>query len=74
MFDIGFSELLVVAVVAFATTIIACIGLLAVKDAPSQDPHWLDSCRAAGFQSMPSLPTGVFSNARIDLELARLFA
>nr|WP_301298232.1 GNAT family N-acetyltransferase [Pseudomonas rhodesiae] len=35
------------------------IGLLAVKDAPSHDPHWRESCRAAGFQSMPSLPTGV---------------
>ncbi len=35
------------------------IGLVAVKDAPSNDPHWADSCRAAGFQTMPSLPTGV---------------
>lgn len=35
------------------------IGLVAVKDAPTQDPHWADSCRAAGFQSMPSLPTGL---------------
>ncbi|MCF5053658.1 GNAT family N-acetyltransferase [Pseudomonas syringae] len=35
------------------------IGLLAVKDAPSDDPHWVDSCHGAGFQSMPSLPTGV---------------
>ena len=35
------------------------IGLLAVKDAPTHDAHWAQSCRAAGFQSMPSLPTGV---------------
>lgn len=35
------------------------IGLLAVKDAPTNDPHWAQSCLAAGFQSMPSLPTGV---------------
>ena len=35
------------------------IGLLAVKDAPTNDPHWAQSCLAAGFQSMPSLPSGV---------------
>ncbi|MGY2292540.1 GNAT family N-acetyltransferase [Pseudomonas sp. SDO528_S397] len=34
------------------------IGLVAVKDAPTGDPHWADSCRTAGFQSMPGLPTG----------------
>ncbi len=37
------------------------IGLVAVKDVPTKDPHWAASCRAAGFQSMPSLPTGLLS-------------
>ena len=35
------------------------IGLLAVKDAPSKDRDWVDSCKAAGLQQMPSLPTGL---------------
>ncbi|WP_350612397.1 GNAT family N-acetyltransferase [Pseudomonas sp. HY7a-MNA-CIBAN-0227] len=33
------------------------IGLLAVKDAPTKDEHWSNSCKAAGFQRMPSLPS-----------------
>ncbi|MFW0757971.1 GNAT family N-acetyltransferase [Pseudomonas sp. H11T01] len=35
------------------------IGLLAVKDAPSNDEQWAASCLGAGFQAMPSLPTAV---------------
>nr|WP_315492361.1 GNAT family N-acetyltransferase [uncultured Pseudomonas sp.] len=35
------------------------IGLLAVKDAPSLDQDWADSCKTAGLHSMPSLPTGL---------------
>ncbi|QLG95009.1 GNAT family N-acetyltransferase [Pseudomonas yamanorum] len=35
------------------------IGLLAVKDAPTNDEHWANSCQAAGFQSMPSLPSAL---------------
>ena len=35
------------------------IGLRAVKDAPSRDQHWVDSCQAAGFQAMPSLPSAL---------------
>lgn len=37
------------------------VGLLAVKDVPTKDPHWSASCRAAGFQSMPGLPSGLLS-------------
>ncbi|WP_242176188.1 MULTISPECIES: GNAT family N-acetyltransferase [unclassified Pseudomonas] len=37
------------------------IGLVAVKDVPTKDPHWAASCRAAGFQSMPSLPSGLLA-------------
>jgi hypothetical protein len=37
------------------------IGLVAVKDVPTKDPHWAVSCRAAGFQSMPSLPSGLLA-------------
>ncbi|WP_347901779.1 GNAT family N-acetyltransferase [Pseudomonas purpurea] len=37
----------------------AGIGLLAVKDAPSNDPQWLDVCREAGLQDMPGLPSAV---------------
>lgn len=33
------------------------IGLLAVKDAPSDDSQWTDCCRAAGLQGMPGLPS-----------------
>ncbi|KAA0949786.1 GNAT family N-acetyltransferase [Pseudomonas sp. ANT_H14] len=33
------------------------IGLLAVKDAPTKDEHWANSCKAAGFQRMQSLPS-----------------
>ena len=32
------------------------IGLIAVKDVPSHDDDWSHSCKAAGYQSMPSLP------------------
>ncbi|MFO2463694.1 GNAT family N-acetyltransferase [Pseudomonas sp. 15FMM2] len=35
------------------------IGLLAVKDAPTRDQDWADSCKSAGLNSMPSLPTGL---------------
>lgn len=35
------------------------IGLLAVKDVPSKDEHWAISCRAAGLQAMPGLPTAL---------------
>lgn len=35
------------------------IGLLAVKDAPTRDQDWADSCKAAGLHSLPSLPSGV---------------
>lgn len=35
------------------------IGLRAVKDAPSRDRQWADSCQAAGFQAMPSLPSAL---------------
>ena len=35
------------------------IGLLAVKDAPTHDEQWANSCQAAGFQSMPSLPSAM---------------
>lgn len=35
------------------------IGLVAVKDAPTRDEHWSNSCQAAGFQSMPSLPSAL---------------
>ena len=50
------------------------IGLVAVKDAPTQDPHWLESCRLAGFQSMPSLPTGLLPlpYASVDAYLGSL--
>ncbi|MGE1155951.1 GNAT family N-acetyltransferase [Pseudomonas kitaguniensis] len=34
------------------------IGLVAVKDVPTQDSQWAAICRAAGFQRMPSLPSG----------------
>lgn len=37
------------------------IGLVAVKDVPTKDPHWAASCRAAGFQTMPSLPSGLLT-------------
>ena len=37
------------------------IGLVAVKDVPTDDPHWATSCRSAGFQSMPSLPSGLLT-------------
>ena len=37
------------------------IGLVAVKDVPTKDLHWAASCRAAGFQSMPSLPSGLLA-------------
>ena len=37
------------------------IGLVAVKDVPTNDPCWADSCRLAGFQSMPSLPSGLLT-------------
>ncbi|MBK5536799.1 GNAT family N-acetyltransferase [Pseudomonas sp. TH05] len=35
------------------------IGLRAVKDAPSSDRQWAESCQAAGFQAMPSLPSAL---------------
>ncbi len=35
------------------------IGLIAVKDVPSHDDDWAHSCKAAGFQSMPSLPSAM---------------
>ena len=35
------------------------IGLIAVKDVPSHDDDWSHSCKAAGYQSMPSLPRAV---------------
>lgn len=35
------------------------IGLLAVKDAPSQDQQWVDTCRKARLQVMPSLPSAL---------------
>lgn len=35
------------------------IGLIAVKDVPSHDDDWARSCKAAGFQSMPSLPSAL---------------
>lgn len=35
------------------------IGLIAVKDVPSHDNDWAHSCKAAGFQSMPSLPSAM---------------
>ncbi|MGH8449063.1 GNAT family N-acetyltransferase [Pseudomonas sp.] len=37
------------------------IGLVAVKDVPTNDSHWALSCRDAGFQSMPSLPSGLLT-------------
>ncbi len=44
------------------------IGLLAVKDAPSEDRLWADTCRSAGLQAMPSLPSALLpvSYASID--------
>ncbi|WP_350579379.1 GNAT family N-acetyltransferase [Pseudomonas sp. HY2-MNA-CIBAN-0224] len=35
------------------------IGLIAVKDVPSHDNDWAHSCKTAGFQSMPSLPSAM---------------
>ena len=35
------------------------IGLIAVKDVPSNDDDWALSCKAAGFQSMPGLPSAM---------------
>ncbi|NBB08280.1 GNAT family N-acetyltransferase [Pseudomonas sp. SLFW] len=35
------------------------IGLLAVKDAPQQDHLWANTCRNAGLQVMPSLPSAL---------------
>nr|WP_218171119.1 GNAT family N-acetyltransferase [Pseudomonas yamanorum] len=35
------------------------VGLVAVKDAPTKDEGWSNSCLGAGFQSMPSLPTAL---------------
>ena len=35
------------------------IGLMAVKDVPSHDDDWANSCKGAGFQSMPSLPSAL---------------
>ncbi|WPO46313.1 GNAT family N-acetyltransferase [Pseudomonas sp. S1Bt23] len=35
------------------------IGLLAVKDAASQDRQWAASCQAFGLQAMPSLPSAL---------------
>lgn len=35
------------------------VGLVAVKDAPTRDEGWSNSCLGAGFQSMPSLPTAL---------------
>lgn len=35
------------------------IGLIAVKDVPSHDDDWSQSCQAAGFESMPSLPSAL---------------
>jgi len=35
------------------------IGLIAVKDVSSNDDDWSQSCKAAGFQSMPSLPSAM---------------
>jgi hypothetical protein len=37
------------------------IGLLAVKDAPSADQLWADTCRSAGLQVMPSLPSATLT-------------
>ena len=50
------------------------IGLLAVKDAPSHDQQWADSCLAAGLQAMPSLPTALLPVpfASIDAYLGTL--
>lgn len=35
------------------------IRLIAVKDAPSDDNDWSRSCKAAGYQAMPSLPNAL---------------
>jgi len=35
------------------------IGLIAVKDVPRNDNDWAHSCKAADFQSMPSLPSAM---------------
>jgi hypothetical protein len=35
------------------------VGLLAVKDAPSEEPLWAETCRRAGLQAMPSLPSAL---------------
>ncbi|WP_047288924.1 GNAT family N-acetyltransferase [Pseudomonas protegens] len=50
------------------------IGLMAVKDAPSNDQQWAASCLAAGLQAMPSLPTALLPVpfASIDAYLGTL--
>jgi len=50
------------------------IGLMAVKDAPSNDRQWAASCLAAGLQAMPSLPTALLPVpfASIDAYLGTL--
>lgn len=35
------------------------VGLLAVKDAPSEEQLWAETCRNAGLQAMPSLPSAL---------------
>ncbi|MCK9800002.1 GNAT family N-acetyltransferase [Pseudomonas sp. MAFF 302030] len=50
------------------------IGLLAVKDAPGHDEGWAASCRAAGLNVMPSLPSALLPVpfASIDAYLGTL--
>lgn len=50
------------------------IGLMAIKDAPRHDQQWADRCRAAGLQSMPSLPSALLPVpfASIDAYLGTL--
>lgn len=37
------------------------IGLIAVKDVPRHDEDWAHSCKTAGFQSMPGLPSAMLA-------------
>ena len=37
------------------------IGLIAVKDVPSDDHEWATLCKTAGFQSMPGLPSATLA-------------
>ncbi|MFY1664681.1 GNAT family N-acetyltransferase [Pseudomonas sp. Pseu.R1] len=37
------------------------IGLLAVKDAPTDEPLWAETCSLAGLQNMPGLPSALLA-------------